>query len=65
MFINDPIKSGNEQQETKQRVYFMYSNEGKARIPMATQMPLMMNAGNSGAGTHKPGTGVKRAFQDN
>lgn len=43
----------------------MYSNEGKARIPMATQMPLMMNAGNSGAGTHKPGTGIKRAFQDN
>lgn len=53
MFINDPIKWDNEQQETKGRVYFTYSSEGEARIPMTSQMLLMTNAGNSGAGTQQ------------
>lgn len=53
VFVNDPIKSGNEHQETKQSAYFMYSDGGKARISMTSQMPLVMNAGNSGAGTQQ------------
>jgi len=53
MFINDPVESHNEQQETKRRASFVHSNEGKARIPMTNQMLLIMNAGNSGAGTQQ------------
>lgn len=50
--------------QIKQRVYFMSSNEGKARIPMTRQMLLMMNAGNSGAGTQQTRHRGERVFQE-